>query len=113
MSEGVPSSLVASVGIGLQFLAMAQVDGESGLWPVVLSRAVSVVAIAVVLAPYGARWTMPAGAWAAAVAAGMVGTGLRSCCTWKRPRGSSWPWPPCSRRSTPPRWGSIATLAMS
>ncbi|MEV2192997.1 EamA family transporter [Streptomyces phaeochromogenes] len=74
MSEGVPSALVASVGIGLQFLAMAQVDGESGLWPVVLSRAVSVVVIAVVLAPYGARWTMPTGAWAAAVAAGMVGT---------------------------------------
>ncbi|MEV4038613.1 EamA family transporter [Streptomyces umbrinus] len=74
MSEGVPSSLVASVGIGLQFLAMAQVDGESGLWPVALSRAVSVVVIAVVLAPYGACWTMPTGAWAAAVAAGMVGT---------------------------------------
>ena len=80
MSEGVPSALVASVGIGLQFLAMAQVDGESGLWPVVLSRAVSVVVIAVVLVPYGARWTMPTGAWAAAVAAGMVGTAAIVLC---------------------------------
>jgi len=74
MSEGVPNALVASTGFGLQFLAMAQVDGDSGLWPVVLSRVVSVTVIACVLAPYGGRWTMPAGAWAAAVAAGMVGT---------------------------------------
>lgn len=74
MSEGVPSALVAGVGFGLQFLAMAQVDGGSGLWPVVLSRVVSVAVIACVLVPYGSHWTMPTGAWAAAVAAGMIGT---------------------------------------
>ncbi|MFD4558428.1 EamA family transporter [Streptomyces sp. NPDC058469] len=74
ISEGVPSALVAGVGFGLQFLAMAQVDGDSGLWPVVLSRVVSVVVIAGVLPSYGGRWTMPTEAWAAAVAAGMVGT---------------------------------------
>jgi drug/metabolite transporter (DMT)-like permease len=74
MPHGVPSALVASAGIGLQFLAMAQVGGDSGLWPVVLSRVVSVVVIAGVLAPYGGRWTMPRGAWAAAVIAGAVGT---------------------------------------
>jgi drug/metabolite transporter (DMT)-like permease len=74
LSEGVSSALVAGVGFGLQFLAMAQVDGDSGLWPVVLSRVVSVVVIAGVLAPYGGRWTMPRGAWAAAVTAGAVGT---------------------------------------
>ncbi|SEE52350.1 Uncharacterized membrane protein [Streptomyces sp. 3213] len=74
MPEGVPSALVASVGIGLQFLAMAQVDGDSGLWPVVLSRVVSVVVIVVVLASYGSRWTVPLRAWAVAVVAGMVGT---------------------------------------
>ncbi|MFF1654296.1 EamA family transporter [Streptomyces sp. NPDC058255] len=72
--DGVPSALVASMGIGLQFLAMAQVDSDSGLWPVVLSRVVSVMVIAGALASYGARWTMPRGAWATAVAAGMVGT---------------------------------------
>ncbi|WP_307783169.1 EamA family transporter [Streptomyces sp. MBT53] len=74
LSDGVPSALVASVGIGVQFLATAQVDGDSGMWPVVLSRVVSVVVIACVMAPYRARWTMPTGAWAVAVAAGMVGT---------------------------------------
>ncbi|MEV0911453.1 EamA family transporter [Streptomyces hokutonensis] len=74
MSGGVPSALVASTGFGLQFLAMAQVDGDSGLWPMVLSRVVSVAVIVCVLVPYGGRWTMPTGAWAAAVAAGMVGT---------------------------------------
>ncbi|MEV6483491.1 EamA family transporter [Streptomyces sp. NPDC051576] len=73
-SDGVPSALVASAGIGLQFLAMAQVDSGSGLWPVVLSRVVSVVVIACVLVPYGGRWRMPVRLWAVAVAAGMVGT---------------------------------------
>ncbi|MEV6500854.1 GRP family sugar transporter [Streptomyces prunicolor] len=74
LSEGVPDALVAGVGFGLQFLTVAQVNGDSGLWPVVLSRVVSVVVIAGVLVSYGGRWTMPTGAWAAAVAAGMVGT---------------------------------------
>jgi drug/metabolite transporter (DMT)-like permease len=74
MSAGVPSALMASLGFGLQFLAMAQVDGGSGLWPVVVSRVVSVVVISGVLASYGARWIMPPRAWATAVAAGMVGT---------------------------------------
>ncbi|MDX3697228.1 EamA family transporter [Streptomyces europaeiscabiei] len=74
MSDGVPSALVAGVGIALQFLAMAQVDGESGLWPVGVSRVVSVVVIAGLLVPRGSRWAMPPGAWAVAVAAGMVGT---------------------------------------
>lgn len=74
LSGGVPSALVAGVGIGVQFLAMAQVDSDSGLWPVALSRVVSVVVIAGVLASYRARWTMPTAAGATAVAAGMAGT---------------------------------------
>ncbi|MET7573250.1 DMT family transporter [Streptomyces sp. NPDC005492] len=73
-ADGVPSALLASAGIGLQFLAMAQVGSGSGLWPVVLSRVVSVVVIACVLVPYGGHWGMPVGLWAVAVAAGMVGT---------------------------------------
>lgn len=52
---------------------MAQVAGDSGLWPVVLSRVVSVVVIAGVLVSYGGRWTMPTGLWAAAVAAPAIG----------------------------------------
>ncbi|MET7574535.1 hypothetical protein ABZT04_39580 [Streptomyces sp. NPDC005492] len=45
----------SSTGFGLQFLAMAQADGGSGLWPVTLSRMASVVVIAGVLPSYGGR----------------------------------------------------------
>lgn len=74
VSVGVPSALVASVGFGLQFLAMAQVGTDSGLWPVVLSRVVSVMVIAAVLGFYGAGWSLPEKPWAAAAAAGALGT---------------------------------------
>ncbi|AJP05491.1 multidrug DMT transporter permease [Streptomyces cyaneogriseus subsp. noncyanogenus] len=74
VSAGVPSALVASVGFGVQFLAMAQVDKDSGLWPVVLSRVVSVAVIAVVLGTYGASWRLRGWPWAATVAAGALGT---------------------------------------
>lgn len=74
VSAGVPSALVASVGFGVQFLAMAQVDKDSGLGPVVLSRVVSVAVIAAVLGAYGAGWKLTGGPWAATVAAGAVGT---------------------------------------
>lgn len=74
VSAGVPSALVASVGFGVQFLAMAQVDKDSGLWPVVLSRVVSVAVIAVVLGTYGASWRLRGRPWAATVAAGALGT---------------------------------------
>lgn len=74
VSAGVPSALVASVGFGVQFLAMAQVDKDSGLWPVVLSRVVSVAVIAVVVGSYGAGWKLTGWPWAATVAAGALGT---------------------------------------
>lgn len=74
ISAGVPSALIASVGFGVQFLAMAQVGTDSGLWPVVLSRVVSVLVIAAVLASYGARWRLTGKPWAATVAAGALGT---------------------------------------
>ncbi|MFJ8142761.1 GRP family sugar transporter [Streptomyces sp. NPDC096013] len=74
LSAGVPSALVASMGFGVQFLAMAQVGRESGLWPVALSRVVSVAVIAAVLGSYGADWRLTRRPWAAAVAAGALGT---------------------------------------
>jgi drug/metabolite transporter (DMT)-like permease len=74
VSAGVPSALVAGVGFGVQFLAMAQVDQDSGLWPVVLSRVVSVAVIAAVLGAYGAGWGVAGRSWAATVAAGALGT---------------------------------------
>lgn len=74
VSVGVPSALIAGVGFGVQFLAMAQVGRDSGLWPVVLSRVVSVAVIAVVLGSYGAGWRLTGRSWAATVAAGALGT---------------------------------------
>ncbi|MER7779980.1 DMT family transporter [Streptomyces sp. NPDC096191] len=74
ISAGVPSALIASLGFGVQFLAMAQVDTDSGLWPVVLSRMVSVVVIAAVLGAYGAPWGLTGRPWVATVAAGALGT---------------------------------------
>ncbi|MFE5034438.1 multidrug DMT transporter permease [Streptomyces sp. NPDC056683] len=65
---------MASGGFGVQFLAMAQVGMDSGLWPVVLSRVVSVAVIAAVLGSYGADWRLTGRSWAATVAAGALGT---------------------------------------
>lgn len=66
------AALVASIGFGVQFLAMAQVGG--GWWPVVVSRFVSVVVIGGVLVLYGAPVRMPGRLAAAAGGAGAVGT---------------------------------------
>nr|WP_234544099.1 DMT family transporter [Streptomyces shenzhenensis] len=74
VSAGVPSALVAGMGFGVQFLAMAQVGAGSGLWPVALSRVVSVAVIAAVLGSYGAGWRLSGSPWAATVAAGALGT---------------------------------------
>lgn len=74
ISAGVPSALIAGVGFGVQFLAMAQVHKDSGLWPVVMSRVASVLVIAAVVGSYSARWRLTGRAWAATVAAGALGT---------------------------------------
>ncbi|HJQ45451.1 MAG TPA: EamA family transporter [Amycolatopsis sp.] len=44
-SAGVRDALVAGVGFAVQFLAMAPVPVDSGLWPIVVSRAASVAVI--------------------------------------------------------------------
>ncbi|MFF1718193.1 EamA family transporter [Streptomyces sviceus] len=48
---GVPDGLLASAGIALQYIALAQADASSGLWPVAAGR----VAAVLVLLPSAAR----------------------------------------------------------
>ncbi|MET8768066.1 EamA family transporter [Streptomyces sp. NPDC004658] len=74
VTVGVPAALVASAGFGVQFLAMAQVGADGGLWPVVVSRIASVAVIAAVLVLYGAPVRMSGRLTAVAAAAGAVGT---------------------------------------
>ncbi|MET7433849.1 MULTISPECIES: EamA family transporter [Streptomyces] len=74
VTAGVPAALVASAGFGVQFLAMAQVGADGGLWPVVVSRVASVVVIAVVLVRYRSPVRMPGRLASVAAVAGVVGT---------------------------------------
>ncbi|WP_225824108.1 EamA family transporter [Streptomyces naphthomycinicus] len=74
VTAGVPAALVASAGFGVQFLAMAQVGADGGLWPVVVSRVASVLVIAAVLVRYRSPVTMSGPLTAVAGAAGAVGT---------------------------------------
>ncbi|MET8560894.1 EamA family transporter [Streptomyces flaveolus] len=74
VTAGVPAALVASAGFGVQFLAMAQVGADGGLWPVVVSRVASVLVITVVLVLYRSPVRMSGRLAAVAAAAGAVGT---------------------------------------
>lgn len=72
--SGVPDALVAGVGIAAHFIAVARIPAEAGLWPITLSRAVSVVVIAGLVAVLGAPVRLPWRASVAAVLAGAIGT---------------------------------------
>jgi drug/metabolite transporter (DMT)-like permease len=72
--SGVPDALVAGVGFAAHFIAVARIPPEAGLWPITLSRAVSVVVIAGLVVTLGAPARLPWRASAAAVLAGAVGT---------------------------------------
>lgn len=74
VTAGVPAAVVASAGFGVQFLAMAQVGADGGLWPVVVSRVASVTVIAAVLALYRSPVALPGRLAAVAGAGGAVGT---------------------------------------
>jgi drug/metabolite transporter (DMT)-like permease len=50
--------LFASAGIAVQYFALAQVDAESGLWPVAAGRLAAIVAILPLALPAGSRPTM-------------------------------------------------------
>ncbi|SFW68739.1 DMT family transporter [Amycolatopsis australiensis] len=65
-AAGIPDAFVAGVGFAVQFVALSRIPAEAGFWPVVVSRAVSVAAIACLVtathAPWHLRWrlTVPA-----------------------------------------------------
>ncbi|MFH9085729.1 EamA family transporter [Streptomyces sp. NPDC017673] len=74
VTAGVPAAVVASAGFGVQFLAMAQVGADGGLWPVVVSRVASVTVIAAVVALYRSPVALPGRLAAVAAVGGAVGT---------------------------------------
>ncbi|WP_020018221.1 EamA family transporter [Promicromonospora sukumoe] len=74
MVAGVPDALVAGLGIAAHFVAVARIPPEAGMWPIVLSRGVSVVVIVALAAALGAPLRLPRKATWAALAAGGVGT---------------------------------------
>ncbi|MEU6574293.1 EamA family transporter [Streptomyces sp. NPDC046805] len=74
VTAGVPAALAASTCFGVQFLAMAQVGADGGLWPVVVSRIASLLVITAVLVLFRSPATMPGRLTAVACAAGAVGT---------------------------------------
>ncbi|PXY35448.1 EamA family transporter [Prauserella flavalba] len=63
--------LVASVGIALQYLALAQADPASGIWPVVTGRVAAILTILPLLraAHVRARLSVPTIGWAAVTGA--------------------------------------------
>lgn len=71
---GVPDALVAGVGIATHFVAIERIPVAAGMWPIVLSRGVSVVVIAGLAAALGAPRGLPARPTAAVLLAGGVGT---------------------------------------
>ncbi|RZS36483.1 putative membrane protein [Herbihabitans rhizosphaerae] len=48
--SGVPDALLASMGIAVQYLALAQAGPDAGIWPVVAGRVAAVLALAPVVA---------------------------------------------------------------
>ncbi|MFG2191526.1 EamA family transporter [Streptomyces sp. NPDC048639] len=73
-APGVPDALVAGVGFAVQYLAIARVPADAGLWPVAASRVVSVAVAAVLLRRAGGPWRLPFRLAAPAAAAGGLGT---------------------------------------
>jgi drug/metabolite transporter (DMT)-like permease len=58
-AAGIPDAFVAGLGFAVQFVALSRIPAEAGFWPVALSRAVSVVAIAGLVAATRAPWRLP------------------------------------------------------
>lgn len=57
---GIVDGVLAGIGFGVMFVALAQVDDEAGLWPITLMYAVSTTAVAIVAMATGER-PLPAG----------------------------------------------------
>lgn len=71
---GVPDALVAGIGFAAQYIGMARIPADAGLWPIASSRIVSVVIVVGLAAILRAPLRLPAKPGAAAVCAGAVGT---------------------------------------
>ncbi|CAM03487.1 putative membrane protein [Saccharopolyspora erythraea NRRL 2338] len=74
IAAGVRDALVAGGGFALQFIALAQVDPAAGLWPVVASRAASVLAILPLVLRRPVRLRLRPAVACGAVAAGALGS---------------------------------------
>jgi drug/metabolite transporter (DMT)-like permease len=74
MVAGVPDALVAGVGLAAHFVAVERIPADAGLWPITVSRVVSVVVLAGLVAGVGAPSRLPWKPSLAAFAAGGVGT---------------------------------------
>jgi drug/metabolite transporter (DMT)-like permease len=74
MVAGVPDALVAGVGLAAHFVAIERIPPDAGLWPIVLSRVVSVVVLVMLVVGLGAPWVLPWRPTSAAFAAGALGT---------------------------------------
>jgi drug/metabolite transporter (DMT)-like permease len=71
---GIPDAFVAGLGFAVQFVALSRIPAEAGFWPVVISRAVSVVAIAGLVTATRAPWRLPARLLGPAAFAGACGS---------------------------------------
>ncbi|MEU0409558.1 DMT family transporter [Streptomyces griseorubiginosus] len=57
---GVPDGLLASAGVALQYIALAQAGASSGLWPVAAGRAAAVLVLLPTAARHPRRLLLPA-----------------------------------------------------
>ncbi|MGW3992318.1 multidrug DMT transporter permease [Amycolatopsis sp. NPDC004772] len=73
-AAGIPDAFVAGLGFAVQFVALSRIPAEAGFWPVVFSRAVSVVAIAGLVAATRAPWRLPSRLCLPAAPAGVCGS---------------------------------------
>lgn len=112
ISPAVTDGLIASCGVAVQYLALAQTGTGSGLWPVATGRAAAVIVIAIPFlrahearrrATIGRADIVRAGAIGAGAAVGLVSTcwRLNNNCSQSR-----WCWhlstPRCPCSSVPP-----------
>lgn len=69
VSASAMDGLIASVGIGVQYLALAAASPAAGVWPLVVGRLAAVLAILPILAPSPEGWRLswPRGLGAAAI----------------------------------------------
>jgi drug/metabolite transporter (DMT)-like permease len=73
-AAGIPDAFVAGLGFAVQFVALSRIPAGAGFWPVVLSRAVSVLVIAVLVTATRSPWRLPVRLSAATAFAGVTGS---------------------------------------